>query len=238
MRLAHVRRSVQIGDGPCHPQHPVIAPCGQPKALGHPQQQIAPRRIGRGDLFQQLPLGIGIDPDPVNSIKPFGLHGAGCRHACGYDRRTVAGFGQVEVAERHGRHFDPQVKAVHQRAGYPPHVFLATDRHPGAGPGGVGQIAAFTGVCRGHQHEPAGIADMRVGPRHHHLAGFNRLAQGFQHGTRKLGELVHEQHAVMRQRDFAGFGTAPAPHNCCHRCGVVRVAERPRPADPTFGQQP
>ena len=34
--------------------------------------------------------------------------------------------------------------------------------------------------------ETARIPDMRIGPRHHHLAGFNRLAQGFQHGARKL----------------------------------------------------
>ncbi len=78
---------------------------------------------------------------------------------------------------------------------------------------------------------------MRIGPRHHDLAGLDRLAQGFQHRAGKFGKLVHEQNAVMRQRDFARPRTAPAADDCCHRGGMMRLAERARARDAVRPQQ-
>ena len=57
---------------------------------------------------------------------------------------------------------------------------------------------------------------MRIGPCHHHFAGFDRLAQGFEHGAGEFGEFIHEQHAVMRQADFAGLGPPPPADNSRH----------------------
>ena len=63
----------------------------------------------------------------------------------------------------------------------------------------------------GDELDPRRILDMRVGAGHHHLARFDRLAQGFQHRTRKFGELIHEQDAIMRQGYLARFRTLSPP---------------------------
>ena len=55
---------------------------------------------------------------------------------------------------------------------------------------------------------------MRIGTCHHDLASFNRLAQGFQHISGKLGEFIQEQHAIMRQADFAGLRATPPLTEC------------------------
>ena len=47
-----------------------------------------------------------------------------------------------------------------------------------------------------------------VGARDRDLAVLQRLAQGIEHLRLKLGELIEEQHAVMRERDFAPDATA------------------------------
>ncbi len=115
------------------------------------------------------------------------------------DGRTVAAFGQIKVRIGHRWNVDPKIEAVHQRAGNAAQVILAADRSAGAGARRVGKVAALAGIGGGNQHEPAGIADMGVGPGDDDLAGLDRLAQCFQHGARIFREFVHEQHSVMRQ---------------------------------------
>ena len=52
---------------------------------------------------------------------------------------------------------------------------------------------------------------MIVDARHHGLPCLHGLAQGLQHPWLKLGQLIEEQHAVMRQRHFTRLGAqAPA----------------------------
>ena len=65
---------------------------------------------------------------------------------------------------------------------------------------------------------------MGIGARHHDLAGFDRLAQGFQHRAREFGEFVQEQHAVMRQADLARFGALARRRRWppSRRCDAVR----------------
>jgi hypothetical protein len=48
------------------------------------------------------------------------------------------------------------------------------------------------------------------GARDRDAAGFQRLAQDFEHAALELGQFVEEQHAVMGQRDFAGAWIAAA----------------------------
>ena len=79
---------------------------------------------------------------------------------------------------------------------------------------------------------------MGIGPRHHDIARFNRLAQGFQNGSRKLGELVQEQHPVMGQTHLPRLGPLPPAHNRRHRGCVMRLAKRPSAVDPALAEQP
>ena len=79
---------------------------------------------------------------------------------------------------------------------------------------------------------------MVVGAGDHDLARLDRLAQGFQHSARKLGKLVHEQHAIVGQRHLPRFGATPAANDCGHRRRMVRFAERAIHRDTTGIQQP
>jgi hypothetical protein len=134
------------------------------------------------------------------------------------------GSGQVEVGKGHGRNLDPQVEAVHQRAGNAAQVVLAADRSAAAGAVRVGQIAAFAGVGGGDQQEPAGIADMGIGAGDHDRAGLDRLAQRVEHGAGKFGEFVEEEDAVVGKADLARL-RAPARRRRwrpSRRCDAVR----------------
>ncbi len=77
-------------------------------------------------------------------------------------------------------------------------------------------MTAAAGIRRRHQQEATGVADMGVGAGDDDLAGFDRLAQRVQHLAREFGELVHEQHAVMREADLARPRTAAAAHDGGH----------------------
>ena len=66
-----------------------------------------------------------------------------------------------------------------------------------------------------------------IGARHRDLAVLQRLAQRIQHPRIELRQFVEEQHALMRQRDFAGLGAHAAAGQRRHAGGMMRAAERP-----------
>ncbi len=75
----------------------------------------------------------------------------------------------------------------------------------------------------------AGNRAVRPGPRHHHLAGLQGLAEGVQHVPAELGRLVQEQAAAVGQGRRAGADDPAAPADDRRLAGgVVRRAERRR----------
>ena len=66
-----------------------------------------------------------------------------------------------------------------------------------------------------------------VGAGYRDLAVFHRLAQRIQHPRIELRQLVEKQHALMRQRDFAGSCAHAAAGQRRHAGGMMRAAERP-----------
>ena len=227
MRARHRLGAVQIGDGARHAQHPVIAARGQPEAVGGAGQQLAPASSGRATLSSSSPSASALTRTPGWSAKRCGLDARAPRPRGRRPRRVPsAGPGRSRSVKRHRRHLDPQVEAVHQRAGDAAQIVVAAERRAGAGAGRVGQIAASAGVGRRDQHEPAGIADMGVGARHHDSPvsiGWRRVSSTARGNS---GKFVHEQHAVMGQADLAGLGALAAADDGGHRGGVMRVAER------------
>ena len=61
--------------------------------------------------------------------------------------------------------------------------------------GGVGYLVSVTPRTLA-ELEPGSAAFLHV---HHHIAGFNRLTQGFQNRAREFRKLVQKQDTVMRQ---------------------------------------
>ena len=90
----------------------------------------------------------------------------------------------------------------------------------------VAEITARTRVRRSHQHEPRRKPHAAVCTRHHHLARFHGLANALQHRWRELGQLVKEQHAVMRKRYGARPRRRPAAHKPRQTSAVVGRAKR------------
>ena len=111
--------------------------------------------------------------------------------------RRREGFG------RHRRHVDTQVDAVEQR---PADAALVTRDRVGraaAGQAWMAELAARTRVHRGDQLEARREIGAPRRARDRDAAGLERLAQRFEAGSLPLGQLVQEQHAVVRERDLA-----------------------------------
>ena len=122
-----------------------------------------------------------------------------------------------------------QVDAVEQRAGQPRLIFggAARVRPAPAGKARIAGAAAAARVHRGDQHEARRIGDAVIGARDRDLAGLQRLAQRVERLRREFRQLVEEQHAVMRERDFARPRAQAAADQRRHRGGMMRRAERP-----------
>lgn len=70
------------------------------------------------------------------------------------------------------------------------------------------------------------------------MARFERLAQDLETSAMKLGQLVEEQHAVVRQADLAGRRRGAAADHAGIADRVVRIAEWPRHEKRFVGPQP
>ncbi|MNT50589.1 hypothetical protein D3C72_1875150 [compost metagenome] len=72
------------------------------------------------------------------------------------------------------------------------------------------EVAARAGVHRRDELEAGGEVGVAGGAGDGDAAGFQRLAQDFQHSAVELRQFVEEQHAVVRQRDLARARVAAA----------------------------
>ena len=118
------------------------------------------------------------------------------------DLRGALALGRAAVGEfleAHGGHVHVNVDAVEQRAGDAADVALNLRGATAALAHGVVPEAAGAGVHRGREHEGG-----REGQRHRGAADrdapvFEGLAQDFEDRAVELGQLVEEEHAVVRE---------------------------------------
>ena len=90
----------------------------------------------------------------------------------------------------------------------------------------VVEVAAGAGIHGRRQHEARREAERHGGARDGDRAVFERLAHHLEHVARKLRQLVQKEHAVVRQRNFAGARNDAAADQPGVGDGVVRRAER------------
>src|SRR5437773_5978590 len=88
------------------------------------------------------------------------------------------------------------------------------------------QITARAGVHRTDQLETRRIFGLARGARNRDPAGLERLAQGFEHLAVEFRQLVQKQHAVVRERYFAGARVAASADQRDAGSRVVRSAKR------------
>ena len=88
-------------------------------------------------------------------------------------------------------------------------------------------MAAAAGIHRRDQHEARRIGDAVIGSANRDLAVLQRLAQRVQHARIEFRQFVEEQHALVCERDFAGFGAHAAAGERRHAGRMMGRAKRP-----------
>lgn len=232
MHATDVFATRQVGDGAGYAQDAGVAAGGHAHGACGLGQKLSARFVGGGDGFEEIAVDFGIGADGVVGVTR-GLDRAGGGDAGGDLFRPFGGGWQDEIGGGDGVDVYVQVDPVEQWPRYLRLIIRCTARRAGAGQSGVAQMAAAAGVHRGDKLNAGGERDVRVGAGDADSAGFERLAQRIEDSALKFGEFVKEQHAQMREADFAGFDAQAAADERRHRGAMMRRAEGARAADPS-----
>ena len=144
---------------------------------------------------------------------------------------SPSGASRTQFRRRQARHVHVQVDAVQQRPGDLARgnagSLRALQRQR---PDGIAGPAAGTGIHRRHQLESRRELALSRRARDGDHARFQRFAQDFERAPVPFGQLVEEQHAVVRERDLARprFGATADQRNraggVVRRCGYGPLA--------------
>ena len=132
-----------------------------------------------------------------------------------------------ERVRRQRRHLDAEIDAVDERPRDAAAIAGDSVRRAMAAAARMAEPAAGAGIHRGDELELGGKRALPRRARDVDHAGLERLAQHFEHAAIPFGQLVEEQHAVMRERDLAGPRIAAAADE---RHGARRVMRRAKRA--------
>lgn len=172
-----------------------------------------------GCLFEQLSAdGIGRAARVDFGGAQAGIHlalarklaGAGGFDAIAHAGRTfTVGLADQGVG-RQGWHLDEQVDTIEKRAGELAAIAGDLVRRAAAFSVRVAVMAARTGIHRGNQLEFGREFRLAGGPGDVNAAGFERLAQGFEHFAIEFRQFVQKEDSLVSQADFAGAGRIAA----------------------------
>ena len=202
-----------------------MRPGGEVQPL-HRRRERAPRLArGRAQLAQHAPAELRVRVHARQGSESLPLVAARSVDALPHFGAAFArrGIGQLGRFER--VRLDVQVEPVEDGARHatPVSVF-------GRNPALTARLAfesTRTGIHRRHEHEARRQERRAARPHHGHLAVLERLAQRFERGAPELGQLVHEQDAVVGERNLAGARGRTAADQSRDRRRVVRRAKGP-----------
>jgi len=223
-------RTVQIGDGACHPQDAVVGAGGETHAGKGGRQKVFTGGVQRTDCGDHGGGHIGVAGDG-GAGKAALLENTGGVYA-GLDRcRRFGGFSAAHGFEFHGGDGYVEVDAVQQRTGDLFCVFFRLACRAGAAAAGMSSPAAPAGVHGAYQLKAGRHVQRAAGTGHGDFTVLQRLTHGLQNIPMEFRKLVEEEHAVVRKGDLAGAQGRAAAGEGGSRSGVVRTAEG------TAGQQ-
>ena len=173
MLRADGRRTVQIGDGAGHPQHPVMASGREAHALKSGLHQGIAPCVQRAEPPDHGRRHLGVAGN-IRPRKACGLKGPGSVHPRLDLRRGLRLLFPPQRLVFNRGNADMEVNAVQQRAGYFLNVFFHFLVRAGAPTGGVAPPAALTGIHGAHQLELGGEPQRPAGTGH----GDNTILQG------------------------------------------------------------
>src|SRR5215211_1690839 len=212
----------EVGDGPCHPEYPVVPPPREPHPVHSPREEHLRVAMQSADLAQptsgERRVGRALAPGLDRTRPPDALP---------YETGLFSASLLAQLLAREAWHVDEEVHPVEQRARDASLVAFDLARRAPANPPSVPRITAGAGVHGAKQRHPRGIGERRGHPRDRHLPILQRLAQGLERRPTELGQLVEEKHAVVCQRHLPWPRVAPTPCEPRGRYGVVRSPERP-----------
>ncbi|AKJ01269.1 Hypothetical protein AA314_02895 [Archangium gephyra] len=219
---------LQVRPGQRQLEDAVMGACGQAE-LRHGFLQVLAGLLGQLAVAVQQAGGhlrVAVHAGLVAEAEPLPV--AGGLHALAVVRaRRFLPVVPGDVVVLHGARLQGDVDAVHQRAAHPGVVVVDAELLAGAPAPGDVEEAARARVHRRHQHHPAGVGHMLDGARQVDGAFLQRLPQHLQHVLAELGQLVEEEHPVVRQGQLPGPRGRAAAHQPRVGDGVVGRAEGP-----------
>lgn len=226
----------EVSDGTGDTQNAVESTGRKAELLDSLQEHILLFSGKRAELTQHLTAQAGIAGDTGAGISA--QLALACSEHSGTNRSAAFAIGFGQQARRvNRRHLDNHVETVEQRTGNLAAVAVDGRVIAAAAVAGVAEIAAGAWVHGSHQHEPAGEIHAAGGAGYGDNPAFERLAQGFECATRKLRQLIEEQHAVVRQGYFTGGDIRAATHQPYVGNRVVRGAIRSGAQQATIARQ-
>src|SRR5712691_1275890 len=207
-RLGHVgdadgRLTGKVRDGAGELQHAVVGARGEVK-LGDRLLQQRARLV----LDGAEPLDVaGAEPGVVLALA-FELPSARAFDALPDLRGAFASAHLHDLVFAQRGHLDLDIDPIQQRSREPAAVARDLVGRAAAPAAEMSQIPARTGIHCADQLEARRIFGLAGGARDGDAAGFERLAQRFEHPAVELRQLVQKQHAVVREGYFAGARVA------------------------------
>jgi len=228
----------EVGDRASEAEHAVERASGESEAADRGAEQLL---AGAVDAAMGAHVGgrhHGVGVDAVAIAESTQLPCAGIGDAGADARGGIGGGGAEELAVGEGGHLDVEVDAVEQRTGDPAAIALNLTGVTDAAGVARAVEAAGTGIHGGDEHDAGRIGDGVAGSAQPDDAVLDGLAERFEHVPAELGQLVEEEHAVVRERDLAGSRNRAAADETGIGHGVMGRAERPLLDEPLPGSEP
>ena len=216
----------KVCNGARHLENASVGPGAQAKPLNNRFQKLLARRVQRTMLSDKAHGHLGVAMRPRQAPKALPLRLARRDHPFPNRRRRFGFSAMRERVERHGKHFEMQIDAVHERAANLSDVSLNLGRRTRTVSVQAVLHPARTGVHARDKHEPGRIGHRAARPADRYFPFFKRLPQHFEGLPLEFRQLVQKQDPVVRQRNLSRHGVAAAAAEPGVRNGVMRRPKR------------
>src|SRR4030095_2315070 len=164
-------------------------------------QELSAARIGTAETGNRRTTKIGVRPGAALAVATL-LRPPCFAHAVSYLRRCFTCYAVSDVARRNGWHRDDQIDAIAQRPGKASAVLGDLSRRAAARATVVAEETARTRIHGADQHESRWKQGGSRRPRDRDASFLEWLTEHLQYAAIEFRQLVEEQHAVVRKRDF------------------------------------
>src|SRR5690606_14830603 len=203
----------EIRDGTRHAEHFEVGARREPELVHRGLDQAATFSVERDDA---LDFGSGQERvegrGEAEGLGALALKRPSVQDALTHLGRRLGARNARKRRQLDRRSLDVDVEPLEQRPGKARAVALARFGRAAAAAARMPEKATRARIEGRDDDGASGKPGARPRAGDAHAPVFERLAQRFDRGTTKLGKLVEEQHAVMREADLAGTWGLAATH--------------------------